>query len=555
MNAIQVEFEGGRTCECSAGTEAGSLLDSAVDASGLPYIAALVNNDLSSLSYPLTVNSGVRFVTMADPHGWRVYRNSLCFLLAKTVHDAYPAAEFSVEHSLGIGLYCSFHEKASGRGITEVELAAIEARMRSLVERDMLIARHKISFGDAVRSFGESGQKHKLHLLKYRNPPRVVLHECDGFYDLAHGPLVPRTGVLKQFRLVHYPPGFVLHLPDRDHPATVPPFEDQPHLFHIYQEHKEWGRILGVNTVGRLNEIIAKGDVADFIMTAEAMHEKKLSQIADQIAARRKDVKLILIAGPSSAGKTTFAKRLRTHLTVNGLRPVTLGTDDYFVGDDRNPRGPDGKPDYEHIEAVDLDLFNRQLLDLIEGREVDTPRFNFQLKRPEFKGNLLKISDDQILIIEGIHGLNPRLTHMVPAGRKFKIYVSALTQLSIDSNNRISTTDNRLMRRIVRDHKYRGHRPLDTLRGWPSVLRGEKTWIFPFQREADATFNCALDYELAVLKPLVEPLLMQVKPYDAEYAEARRLSEFLLNFLGTSEQYVPSTSILREYIGGSAFQY
>jgi len=555
MNAIKVKFENGRECECSAGTEAGTLSESSVDADGLPFIAVLVNNDLSSLSYPLTVDSELRFLTMADPHGWRVYQRSLCFLLAKAVHEVYPTADFSVEHSLGLGLYCTFHEKASNRGITEPELEAIGKQMRRLVRRDLQIARRKIAFGDAVRRFEESGQEHKLHLLKYRNPPRVVLHECEGFYDLAHGPLVPRTGALQHFQLIHYPPGFVLHLPDRENPTTIPPFEDQPHLFHIYQEHKEWGRILGVNTAGRLNEIVSKDEVADFIMTAEALHEKKLSQIADQIAARRKDVKIILIAGPSSAGKTTFAKRLRTHLAVNGLRPVTLSLDDYFVGEERNPRGPDGKPDYEHIEAVDLDLFNRQLMDLIEGREVDPPRYNFQLKRPEFKGVPLSIADDQVLIVEGIHGLNPRLTHRVPAERKFKIYVSALTQLGIDSNNRISTTDNRLMRRIVRDHKYRGHSPLDTLRGWNSVRQGEKTWIFPFQQETDATFNSALDYELAVLKPLVEPLLMQVKPYHAEYAEARRLSEFLLNFLGTSERYVPATSILREYIGGSAFRY
>jgi uridine kinase len=555
MNAITVRLEDGRQVECSMDTEVRALAASAVDENGLPYLAALVNNDVASLTYPLTVNCQVRFLTIADPHGWRVYRRSLCFLLAKAVRDVYPGADFTVEHSLGLGLYCTFHETPESRGITKTQMQAIERRMREMVERDLPITRRKISFADAVRSFEEAGQHHKLHLLKYRNPPRVVIYECDGFYDLSHGPLVCHSGVLRLFRLVHHPPGFVLHLPDPDRPAEIPPFEDQPHLFHIYQEHKEWGRILGVNTVGRLNEIIAKGELADFIMTTEALHEKKLSQIADQIASRRRHIRLVLIAGPSSAGKTTFAKRLRTHLTVNGLRPVTLGTDDYFVGAERNPRLPDGSPDYEHIEAVDLDLFNRQLMDLIEGREVEPPKFNFQLKRPEPAGRKLQLADDQVLIIEGIHGLNPRLTHLVPADRKFRIYISALTQLSIDSNNRISTTDNRLMRRLVRDNRYRGHPPLETLRQWPKVHAGEKRWIFPFEREADATFNSALDYELAVLKPLVEPLLMQVKPYDAEYAEARRLSEFLLNFLGAWDRYVPGTSILREYIGGSAFRY
>jgi uridine kinase len=555
MKAITVRFADGRQCECSAGTEVGDLAEGAVDDAGIPYIAALVNNDVSSLSYPLTVNCEVKFLNVAESHGWHVYRRSLCFLLAKAVRDVFPGADFSVEHSFGLGLYCNFHEKDPSTGITAEKMAAIERRMHALIDRDVPIVRRKIGFADAVRQFEESGQEHKLHLLKYRNPPHIVIYECDGFFDLAHGPLAPRTGVLKTFRLIHYPPGFVLYLPNREDPMVLPPFEDQPHLFRIYQEHKEWGRILGVNTAGRLNEIISKGQFGDFIMTAEALHEKKLSQIADQIAARRSSIKLILIAGPSSAGKTTFAKRLRTHLTVNGLRPVTLGTDDYFVGAERNPKMPDGTPDYEHIEAVDLELFNKHLIDLIAGREILPAKFDFQRKQPGTSKDPMRLSEDQVLIIEGIHGLNPRLTSQVPAERKFKIYVSALTQLSIDSNNRISTTDNRLMRRMVRDHRYRGHSPLDTLKQWPSVRRGEETWIFPFQREADATFNSALDYELAVLKPLVEPLLMQVKPYDPEYAEARRLSEFLLSFLGANERLVPNNSILREYIGGSAFRY
>ena len=264
---------------------------------------------------------------------------------------------------------------------------------------------------------------------------------------------------------------------------------------------------------------------------------------------------MILIAGPSSAGKTTFAKRLTVHLTVNGLRPVIVGTDDYFVGSARNPVDEHGKPDYEHIEAVDIDLFNKDLGRLIDGEEVELPRFNFETKQREYDGVTLKVDDDQIIIIEGIHGLNPRLTEQIPDDRKYRIYVSALTQLSVDSHNRISTTDNRLMRRMVRDGKFRGHSPLDTLHQWPSVRRGEKRWIFPFQREADATFNSALDYELAVLKPLVEPLLMRVKPTHPEYAEARRLSEFLLNFVGAESTCVPPTSLLREYIGGSDFRY
>jgi len=555
MQTITVRLEDGRCELCPAGAEVASLLPQPLAADGLPYLAAMVNNDVVSLSYPLTVNSDVRFLTLADPHGWRVYRRSLYFLLAKAVRDLYPAASFSVEHSFGIGLYCIFSGDASGAGITAAELDAIDRRMRQLVGQDAPIVRRKIAYADAVRRFEQAGQTQKLDLLKFRNPPRVVVHECAGFSDLAHGPLTPGTGVLQRFQLIHYPPGLVLHLPDCARPHAVPPFEDQPHLFQIFQEHKEWGRILGVNTVGRLNAIINERKIGDFIMTAEALHEKKLARIAAEIAARHERIKVVLIAGPSSSGKTTFAKRLTTHLTVNGLRPVTLSTDDYFVGADRNPRDAAGNPDYEHLEAVDLPLFNRQLLALINGEEVALVRFDFAAKSRQERGERLRISADQIIIIEGLHGLNPRLTAMVPADRKFKIYVSALTQLSIDANNRISTTDNRLMRRIVRDHHFRGHSPLQTLRLWPSVRQGEERWVFPFQREADATFNSALDYELAVLKPIVEPLLTQVKPFDPEYAEARRLSEFLLNFLGASERFVPGNSILREYIGRSYYHY
>lgn len=532
------------------------MLDSPLASDGLPYIATLVNNDLCSLSYPLTVNSAVRFLTASDPHGWRVYRRSLCFLLAKAIKQLYPDSIFSVDHSFGLGIYCSFRPNpAADEKITQEQLAKIESQMRALAAKNIPIERRKISYTDAVRQFEASGQKNKLNLLKYRNPPRVVIHWCDGFSDLAHGPLAPSTGVLTRFRLIYYAPGFVLHLPDRFHPTEMPPFEDQPHLFQIFKEHKQWGRILGVTTVGRLNEIIANNEIAHFIRTAEALHEKKLAGIADRISGDARRIRLILIAGPSSAGKTTFAKRLSTHLAVNGLRPVMISTDDYFVGVERNPRDKDGNFDYEHIEAVDLDLFNEHLVKLIRGDEIEPPRFNFETRQREYRGDKLKIENDQIVIIEGIHGLNPRLTNKAPDERKFRIYVSALTQLNLDSNNRISTTDNRLMRRMIRDRLFRGHSALETLRVWPSVRRGEKRWVFPFQGMADATFNSALDYELAVLKNFVEPLLMQIKPADTEYAEARRLSEFLLNFLGTSDAPAPGTSILREYIGGSDFDY
>lgn len=556
MNSIEVRLDNGDSLTCPANTPVGTLEPADDTPDALPTIACLVNNDLCSLTYPLTVNCTLRFLTAADAHGWRVYRRSLCFLLAKAVRELYPDSDLSVEHSFGLGLYC--HCSPDGGhtgGLSPDQISTIEKRMRELVEEDLPIERRKVSYTDAVRQFEQSGQLDKLNLLKYRNPPRIVTHCCKGFSDLAHGPLAPRTGVLSCFSLIPYAPGLVLHLPDRGDPRHVPPFEDQPHLFQIFQEHKEWGRITGVTTVGRLNEIVACGEMDDFIRTAEALHEKKLVKIADAITEARDRVRLILVAGPSSAGKTTFAKRLGVQLRVNGLLPVALSVDNYFVGEEQNPRDEAGNPDYEHLEAVDLDLFNTHLQELSAGRDIELPFYDFETKRRRFIDQRLRLGEGRILIVEGIHGLNPRLTEGVPASAKFKIYISALTQLGVDEHNRISTTDNRLMRRIVRDHKFRGYSALDTLRQWPSVRRGEKRWIFPYQREADATFNSALDYELAVLKPFVEPVLMQVKPAHSEYTEARRLSEFLLNFLGMSDQPVPGTSILREYIGGSSFSY
>ncbi len=556
METITVRLADGTERVCPRRTELKTLLPAPAAPNGFPYVAALVNNEVTSLSYALEVDSRVEFLTMADPEGWPVYERSLSFLLAKTVKELFPQAAFSIEYALGDGLYCSLEpQTGGGKGVTAETVQRIEQCMRKWIADDVPILRRKLSFEEACRRFSESGQQDKLNLLRYRNPPRIAVHVCEGFYDFAHGPLVPSTGALRYFGLALRPPGFVLQLPDPDRGGAMDPFRDQPHLFRVFEEHKEWGRILGVNTVGRLNEIIVNGDIGEFIKIAEALHEKKVARIADELWARRDQVRLVLIAGPSSSGKTTFAKRLAIQMRVAGLRPVTLSLDNYFLELEQTPRDEKGVYDYEHLEALDLPLFNRQLLDLIEGREADLPLFNFETKRREYRGRRLRIEPDQMILCEGLHGLNPRLTAQVPEERKFHIYVSALTQLSVDSHTRISTTDNRLIRRLVRDHRYRGHSALQTLRLWPSVRRGEERWIFPFQARAQATFNSALDYELAVLKPMVEPLLMEIKPCDREYAVARRLTAVLLNFIGLPDRDVPSTSILREYIGRSGFRY
>lgn len=519
----------------------------------LPWLGALVNNDLVSLTFPLNVNCTVEPVNAKHLEGWRIYRNSVCYLLCKAVQDVLPNAQFSVEHAIGPGVYCSLDQCLT----LSIEQACnqIKKRMLEMVANNLPIERKRISFEEAVKTFEENGRNEKLHLLQYRNPPSIVLYQCEDYCDLAHTPITPDTHTLKHFDLIPYHPGFILQMPTLEKPGQVPAFNDQPHLFHIFQEHKEWGRSLGVTTAGNLNRMIYNGDEQQFIFTAEALHEKKLAKIADQITEKEHPYRVILIAGPSSAGKTTFAKRLSVHLRVHGLSPVTLGTDDYFVGEARNPVDEEGKPDYEHIEAVDLRGFNTDLLSLIDGNEIPVRRFDFSQKVPIFLDQKMKLDKNQVLLIEGIHGLNPRLTEMIPHDQKFKIYVNAFTQLSIDSQNRISTTDNRLIRRMVRDHQFRGHGPLKTLAMWHMVRRGEQRWIFPFEKEADATFNSALDYELAVLKAYAEPLLMQVKPYHREFAQARRIEEFLANFIPIQEDLVPRNSLLREYIGGSALRY
>lgn len=553
---MAISLDGGKMALCAFRTQVGTLAPRSDPDTGLEYVAALVNNDVCSLSYELRVNSRVSFLTIESPHGWRIYRQSLCYLLSMAVNELCPSARFSVEHSFGLGLYCSLQRtEECGVGADGVLVGNVEERMRGIVERDLPIERRSIAFMDAVKQFEEKGLIDRLNLLRFRNPPLVTMHCCGDYVDIAHGPLAPRTGTLRLFNLIPYEHGLVLHLPDRSNPTSVDEFDDQPHLFQIFKEHKEWGRILGVTTAGRLNEIVVNGESDEFVSTVEALHEKKLARIADEITAQKDNIRIVLIAGPSSAGKTTFSKRLTTQLRVNGITPVVVSADNYFREDGAAPPDENGVPDFEHIEALDLDLFNEHLKKIIAGEEVQIPYFNFARKKREYRGNAIRMERDQVLILEGIHALNPRLTSIVPRKGKFGIYVSALTQLNIDSSNRISTTDNRLMRRIVRDHSFRSHSALQTLRMWPSVRRGEKTWIFPFQKEANATFNSALDYELAVLKPLVEPLLMEVKPGNPEYAESRRLSEFLRNFVGMSPRAVPPNSILREYIGESFFKY
>ncbi len=551
---ISITLESGQKITCPSQTLVGELLHEPNDpVTGLPYLGALVNNELVTFAYTLDIDSSVRFVTMASSGGMQIYVRSLSFLLAKAVKDLHPAAHFSVEHALGPGLYCEF-EVDGIRGMTPAQAEALEAHMRDLVATDRPILRQRISYTAAIEQFTRNGQDDKVSLLRFTNTPKIVTYVCENFCDLATGPMTRSCGPLQFFKIIPYQTGFVLQMPTCDSAPRLPDFKPIHVLTETFKEYNRWGRILGVNTVGRLNEIIAANEIKDFVKVAEALHEKKIAAIADQIASTP-SVKWVLIAGPSSSGKTTFAKRLAIQLRVNGLRPVTLGTDDYFVDRPHTPRTATGDYDFEHLQAVDVPTLNRDLADLDAGREIQLPTFDFHSGSRSYKGRKMRLAEDQVVVLEGIHSLNPALTPAIPDNRKFHIYISALTQLNLDNNNRIPTTDNRLLRRLVRDHRYRGHSATKTLEMWPNVGRGERTWIFPFQEEADAVFNSALDYELAILSVLARPLLSEIKPNQPIYAEARRMLEFLSHFIPLSTDVPPPVSIIREFVGGSDFEY
>jgi len=485
-------------------------------------------------------------------HGALVYRRSLCFLLAIAVRKLFPSRRLVIGHSLGNGYYYHF----DGYATTDpADLGALEETMRELVRQDLPIQRRVISYQEALVQFQTEQHTDTALLLNYRNESKVATYVCSDFTDLAHLPLVPSTGILKYFEIRSYPPGFLLRFPRSNDPYQVPELQDNPVIFGIYQEYKAWGKILNVNCVGRLNELFAQGRADHFVRVAETLHEKKIANIADRIQERRDDIRVVLVAGPSSSGKTTFTKKLAIQLQVVGFNPSIISLDDYFVPREETPRDEDGNYDFEALEAIDIQLLNEHLLRLFDGDEIEVPSFDFRTGQRREDGKKLALSQGGILLMEGIHGLNDQLTPRVPRERKYKIYVSALTQVNLDDHNRIPTTDNRLLRRMVRDHQFRGHSAMDTLEMWPSVRKGENTHIFPFQNSADSAFNSALDYELAVLKVYAEPLLKTVKPYHRVYTEAVRLLSFLNNFAPLPARHVPPSSILREFIGDSAFEY
>ena len=553
MHSVRVSLPDGTEREFPTGTRVAQVLNETGYEDGeTPVIAVLANNELTSLYYRLDVNTRLDAVTMETPEGQRVYRRSLCFLLAMAAQDVCPERHLVIGHSLGNGYYYRFDDD---HPIEDELIARLENRMWELVSEDLPIVRRLVSYVDALEYF----EKHRMHdtalLLKHRNESKIPAYTCGDTMDISHGPLVPSTGTLRYFELVKYPPGFILRFPRDDDPYSLGPFDVSPLLFSVYQEYKQWGKILNIGSAGKLNDLTVSGGIKDFIRVAEALHNKKIAEVADRIHERRPTVRIILIAGPSSSGKTTFAKKLSIQLTVLGLKPVSIGLDDYFVPREQTPLDEDGNYDFEHIEAIDIGLLNEHLESLLNGEEVELPSFSFKTGARSRSGNTITLPERGVLIMEGIHGLNDRLTPRIDRNQKFKVYVSALTQLNLDDHNRVSTTDNRLVRRLVRDHQFRGHDALETLHMWPSVRRGENRNIFPFQDSADVAFNSALDYELGVLRNHALPLLDEVKPYHDVYHEAIRLLSFLENFTPIPEKYVPENSILREFVGESGFSY
>lgn len=516
-------------------------------------VAVKLDNTLHDLQTPVGKSRSIEFVELESEEGWIIYRRSVEFLLVMAVHKLYPEAEVAAMFRANNGLYCEI--SVPGKKLTEVMVQAIEAEMRRLVEEDRPIVKEVLEREAAVKLFKETKQVEKANLIASLKLPKVSIYRCGDYYDYLYGAMIGSTGHLGKFALDIFESGVLLRTPDLKSKGEVPPSVPQPKLSEVLTEAKNWANILRCRYVTDLNRAIRSGRISEVIRVSEALQEKHIAEIADYIAKHRQKLRLILIAGPSSSGKTSFAQRLRVQLQVMGLRPFSISLDNYFVNREDTPKTPAGAYDYECLEALDVDLFNKDMFALLKGESVVLPRYNFKTGEREWEGQTpLTLEKSQPIIVEGIHGLNERLTAAIPREYKFKIYVSALTQLNIDAHNRIPTTDARLIRRLVRDYQFRGASALKTLKQWPDVRQGEEKYIFPYQEEADVMFNSAMIYELSALRRYAVPMLEAVTPDVPEYTKARRLLDFCQYFLDLpDEEDVPNNSILREFIGKSVF--
>lgn len=545
---ITLTFSNGKTLETKPNITAYHVLENFDETKNL--VAVKINNEVCSLNQRITVNSTIEPIYINSSEGSAIYRRSLCFVLAAAAQKLFPTKRLLVGHSLGYGYFYTFDNS----DITKEEIENLKNLMTEIISKDIQIEQEIVAYQDALERLSSQNMTETRKQLDFITKPVFLMNVLEGFSDIYYAPLVESTGILKVFDLVPYEKGFLLRFPTTKDPEKLSEFVDSPKLFGVYKKYKEWGKMLGVTSAASLNEMVYNRKTKDFINLTETLQNKCIAEIADQIKSRG-NVKVVLIAGPSSSGKTTTSKKLSMQLEVLGYKPHVISLDNYYVGREKTPRDENGDYDYECLEALDVAQLNDHLLRLFKGEEIQVPSYDFKEGKQYFTGKTLKLSERDILIMEGIHGLNDKLTHLIPDDTKFKIYLSALTQLNLDDHNRIPTSDNRLIRRIVRDSQFRGKSAADTIKMWPSVQRGERLHIFPFQNNADAMLNTALDYELAVLRVYAVPLLRCVKPYEKEYAESSRLLRFLDNFYSIPSDCVPGQSIIREFIGGSEFKY
>ena len=514
-------------------------------------VSAKVNNKVEGMHYRVYKQKDIEFLDLRSASGIRAYTRTLFMILCKAAHDLYPGCKVAIDIPVSNGYYVDL---TLDRAVTPDDVAAIRQRMQQLIDAKLPIHRYESTTEEAIDMFRQAGTMSKVKLLESSGRLYTTYYDLDGYKDYYYGTLLTNTSEIHLFGLEYYYDGLLLRIPSREDPAQLGAFIRQDKMFEIFKEHHRWQDILGVRTIGDLNNAIDKGYTPQLIQISEALQEKKIASIADNIA-RQKGVKMVLIAGPSSSGKTTTCKRLSVQLAVNGLEPIGISLDDYFLDREQTPKDETGDYDFEHLHALNIPLLNEQMNALFRGEEVELPRYNFQKGKSEWSGKKLKLSGKEILVVEGIHALNPELTKDIPEEQIYRVYASALTTILLDNHNYIPTTDNRLLRRIIRDHKYRGVSAKETIHRWPSVRKGENRWIFPYQENADAMFNTAMLFELAVIKRQAEPLLEQVPENCEEYAEAYRLLKFLKYIKPIPEDQIPPTSLLREFLGGSSFKY